>query len=87
MIKQFFRANCIDRRNEQQVKIERLQELTRQAKDLRSRGQTSKANNIELEAKKLKRELGIKTEDRPLTPEERVRKKLELKQKLKARKA
>ena len=83
MITQPLRASYHEHRAQQRPIVEKLQELTRQSKELRVRGQSAKAASIDLKIKRLKRELGIKAKTKPLTPLERKRKKAELKARLK----
>lgn len=55
-----------ERRSQQRVKVEQLQKLTREVKKLRSKGMAANASRLEIEIRKLERELGIKSSSRNL---------------------
>lgn len=74
-----FRTAYHEHRAQQRPLIEKLQELTRQAKEARAKGQTAKAESIDREVEKLKRELGVK----PKIEMTLEQKKTELKERLK----
>ncbi len=71
-------TNYHEHRAQQRPVVEKLRELTKRAKELRAKGQTSAAESIDHEAEKLKRELGVK----PKTRKTFEQKKVELKARL-----
>ncbi len=56
-----------NRRQTQRPKVERLRSLTKEAKQLRAKGQYLNADKLEPEIRSLKKDLGIKTEPKKST--------------------
>lgn len=82
MTNNFITADSMNYRHNEREKVEKLQQLTKKAKELRSNGLSTSVSRIEQEILGLKRELNIKSKATKLTPAEREAKIKKIKERL-----